>query len=244
MAEADIGTSTEPMQPYAGSTGWGVTVIVASICAFLSLGLAGWYFVRAIQFNNESTNLRSDITKLDSDIAAANAWPTKTVEARASELTAEVTRYNALLSVQQVWSKLLPLLSEYTLQGVKISGLSVDGKLLIKLDGFATPQVIFNEPYTAYGMIARQVVAFRDAQMKQDVQTSTTTTPAASATGTSVTKTKSAQTIKLFSDVILTALAEQTKKEVKGDSTVGNFSLSFNLNPDLLKSPAKKATTP
>jgi hypothetical protein len=148
-----------------------------------------------------------------------------------------VAQFQKLIDGRHAWSNFLPAMYNSTLEGVALSGLSIDDKLQIKLDGIAHSHAA----YTPYGMVARQIVTYRDTTY-QPPAGSPATTPTKSTTQTAVLN-------KLFTNVIVSSLSEVKKTDISGNVTdyYAKFSMTFTLNPNVLKvtpivAPASKAT--
>ncbi|GEM_PF-4912860 len=238
--DLDTGASKAPL-PYQANSLWGTAVIVALVCAVLFFVSVGYYFFAMLKANSDTKKLRAQSIQLDTEITTANKWPVKTVETRAQELVSELKQYQKLLDGRKVWSKFIPTLSAHTLQGTSISGMSIDDKLAIKVDGVTHPITSGSEKITAYGLVARQIVAYRDVPFTP----APTTTPAASADAVapSTTTPKSAATSsKIFNNVTLTAIGFIKNKDEAVTEPSARFSMTFTLNPEILKLPTQTAT--
>lgn len=203
-----------------------IAMIVVTVCAVLAVIYLGWDLLQLSQSNRAITRLNGESAQLDSDIASANVWTNgTTVESRSSQLVSDAKTYQKLIDGKQIWSNLLPMLSGNTLQGVTLTGMNIDDKLVIKIDGTTSTQTSGTDVYSPYSMIARQVVAYRDAVF----------TPAASkttaASTTPTTPTTPAKT-NVFSDVTLTAISQ--RRSQTGDVS-GVFSVTLTLNPLVLQ---------
>lgn len=205
---------------YQGTTGGGFVVIACAVLAGLAILMVGWFALGAHSINNKVADLTSSSSELDQEITQANTAGGQIVENRAQELLVSFKQYQKLVDGRTAWSKVLPALASQTLQGVTLSGMSIDDKMNIKVDGVSAGWTSGSDSFTPYGMVARQVVAYRDALYKD--------APADS-------KTKSgapAVSSKLFATVVLNSVAEQTKTDKAGHATTSaSFSVTLTLNP-------------
>jgi hypothetical protein len=215
----DFITKPRVPEPYQGASVWGSVVIVAIICAIVAVGEVGWYFFSSTRASARVKSLQTESDSLDSQIATVNKWSTGTVESRSVELLSKYQTYKKLIDGRTAWAKVVPTISSYTLSGVSITGMSIDEKLAVKIDGQARSVKNETDDISAYGMAARQLVSYRDAE--------TTIYPNDDAT-------KTGTKVKVFSGVSLSSISKNAKvAELGGD--LANFSISFSLNPDLLK---------
>lgn len=227
MIDMDVSTGSRvSTHTYQGFSWWSIVVITSIIAAVLAYVMVGWFLIGTNKLNAEAEVLKQRSESLDQEIATANVLNGKNVESRASELVISFKQYQKLVDGRQVWSKVLPTLASETLQGVTLSGMSVDDKLNIKIDGSTKGTTVGSDSFTPFGTIARQVVAYRDAEFlgatAAESTKSTSSTP----------KTKP----KLFSNVALTSITNQKTLDTGAD--VGKFSITLMLNSGVVKLPS------
>lgn len=239
--DVDLSTSAPPGTVYQGSSKWTIPFYTASVCAILSILFALWYWSDTSKLNKQVADLQRLSATKDQEISVNNALPAvngvpkTTVEARASELVTTVATFRKLLDGRKVWSKVVPILSSHTLQGITLTGMSIDDKLTLKIDGISRAGVIGSDFITSYGLIARQVVAYQKA---------TDTVPSSDA------KSTADVTVPAFSGVTLGSITQSTTNnadENKVGTLVGHFSISATLNPELIKTvstASKEKATP
>ncbi len=229
MIDVDIAAPPQAARPptpvYQQKSGlWDTTMIVGIVCVLGSLLLLLWFVVTNHTLTKDVAAASNTSQALDAQIAAANKTANGNVEQKSLELVSTVAKFQKLVDGRKIWSKLLPILSANTLQGVSLTGISVDDKLVFKVDGITHQTTIGSDTFTPYGLVARQVVAYRDAS---------------DATLTNSDPTKTAN---VFSNVTLTAISQSLTKDTKGsDVLTGRFSVTFSMNPALLALPAKAA---
>lgn len=223
----DFITKPRIPEPYQGTTAWGSVVIVGIICAIFAIGEVGWYLFSTSRATSRITSLQAESSSLDSQIASVNKWTNGTVETRSQELLSKFQTYKKLIDGRTAWSKAVPYISSYTLVGVAITGMSIDDKLIVKIDGQANAVKNETDDITAYGMVARQVVSYRDAE--------TTIYPNDDTT-------KDGTKVKVFSGVTLASISKSEKATESGGD-LANFSIGLTINPDLLKLPQLVVTT-
>lgn len=229
MIDVDVtAPSARPSVVYQGNNLWPIATVVSIACAALAIVIAVWFFVTTGSANHQVTALTATTQSKDAQIDAANKLKDGTVEQKSQELVSTVNKFQKLVDGRKVWSKFLPVIAANTLQGVAITGMSIDEKSAVKIDGTSVAAQIGTEKFTPYGLIARQVVAYRDA-----TQTNPDSTDPKVAN----------QPYKTFSSVTLSGLSQTVKKDQKAgqDDHIGHFTITFVLNPHVLQLATAKA---
>ncbi|MFA6081886.1 MAG: hypothetical protein WC773_00530 [Patescibacteria group bacterium] len=223
MIDVDLVTKPGSNQPFQGESYWGIATIVVIVCTVASLGLLGWYVMKNSSTKQKIANQTTESARLDGEILAANKWPVDTVELRSKDLLGSLTEYKTLLNSRQAWSRILPVVSASTLNGINLTGMSIDGKLALKIDGTASP-ISGVDNITAYGMVARQVISYQNAKITiSDTSGATSTTEVAP--------------VLVFSNVALTAISKNSKAATQDATPIDSalFSISLSLNPEIVK---------
>lgn len=235
--DVDLVPPSRPGVVYQGGSTWNVVFITSIVGALLAVALVLWYFASTASLKKQVSDLGARVAANEQQIMVANALPASatrpatTVEQRSSDLVTTVNTFQTLLNSRQVWSRVLPIISAHTLQGVSLTGMNIDEKLTVKIDGVSHAAVLGSDQVTPFGMIARQVVAFRDAlddSLAKSVSTASSSSP------------KTTGSTKVFSSVTLGSLSESVTPGSKGSAAeqIGHFSITVTLNPVSLKDAA------
>jgi len=201
----------------------------------------GWYFWSAKTAATKTIELQTQIDQKQNELKDANNLSDrtdgKTVESLSSEVVQSISTYQKLIVGKKVWTKVFPEITKATLKGVSVTSISVDDKLAIKLDCTAVGYTDEGgNYYSSNGLMARQLIAFRDAVFTAPTPTSPTASPSSGSTESSVTSQKPTTTnIKpLFTSV---DLSSSTLTNV-GSNALAKFSFSLNLNPEIVAAPS------